>query len=298
MKAIKSIQVVSIALLGLILAGYVLADDTLPTVAGVSGMTPVTDSSCFAIWIPVPENNALAGIMWYNNDELAVFPEILLESGTSDYPVSLSEGHLVAENVTGQSSAWSEVTFSEPVTCASSGLYVLMRLPEGSEQEGLGIGGGTGLGFVDGGGREGWMSIDGEQWVRVGRNFGFAVQPQFVPAQGGMMQMLGAVQQPDLMPNQEAEEFVTDMLPVAPNPFNPVTVIRFSLKDTDRVKISIYDLKGRKVVNLVDEIYSAGRHGVTWEGRDHSGYGVSSGVYFARLWVGGENFTRRMLLVK
>jgi hypothetical protein len=298
MKAMKTISAITIVLLGLLSVGATLAEEPLPTVAGVSGMTPVTDSSCFAVWIPVPENNALAGIMWYNNDELAVFPEILLESGTPEYPVSLSDGHLVAENVTGESSDWSEVVFAEPVTCASSGLYVLIRLPEGSEQDGLGFGGGAGLGFVENGGCEGWMSIDGNQWVRVGRNFGFAVQPQFVAAQGGMMQMLGAAPQPDLMPTGKDEVLVTELLPVAPNPFNPVTEIRFTLKDSDRVKISVFDLKGRKIADLANEIYEAGSHGVSWEGRDHSGHRVSSGVYFARLQVGHESFTRRMLLVK
>lgn len=297
MKATKN-QIISIALLGLVLTGSAWADEPLPTVAGVSGMSPVTENSCFAVWIPVPENNALAGLMWYNNDGLTVFPEILLESGSADYPVSLSDSHLVAEDVSGDSSAWSSVIFNAPVRCASEGLYVLIRLPEGSEQEDLGLGGGAGIGFVADGGCEGWMSIDGEQWVRVGRNFGFAVQPQFVPADGSMMQMKGAEQQPEVEIVDNSTDFVTTLLPASPNPFNPSTEIRFSLQESEQVKITIYDLKGRKIVDLANEVFPKGENRVTWQGQDVSGRRVSSGVYFAHMQVGSDHFTRRMLLVK
>lgn len=296
MKTTKTL-IISIALLGLVLTESVWADEPLPAVAGISGMSPVTDSSCFAVWIPVPENNALAGLMWYNNDGLTVFPEIRLESGSADYPVSLTDSHLVAEDVSGDSSAWSGVAFTESVRCASEGLYVLIRLPEGSEQEDIGFGGGAGIGFVADGGYEGWMSIDGEQWVRVGRNFGFAVQPQFVPAAGTMLQMKGA-QQPENGVLENSTDFMTALLPASPNPFNPSTEIRFSLRESGQVTITIYDLKGRKIADLANEVFPQGENRVTWRGQDVSGRRVSSGVYFAHMQVGADRFTRRMLLVK
>lgn len=298
MKTTKTMIAISCTLLGLISAVSAWANDPLPVVAGVSSMTPVTDSSCFAVWVPVPTDYALAGLMWYNNDELTVFPEIRLESGTPDNPVSFSESHPVAESVIGESSAWSSVTFTEPVTCASTGLYVLIRLPEGSEQEALGIGGGAGIGFVEDGGCTGWMSIDGVRWVKVGRNYGFAVQPHFVKAQGGMMQMLGSNIPQDLIVIDETEGFDTELLPASPNPFNPVTEIRFTLKESDHVKITIFDLRGRKVAGLADGVFSQGEQRLTWEGRNSAGHRVSSGVYFVHMQVGNENFTRRMLLVK
>ncbi len=272
--------------------------NSLPEVAGIVGMTPVVANSCVAIWIPVPDDQALSGIVWYNNDSLVAFPEILLESGVSQYPVSMAECRQVAENVFGDSSAWSEVTFDEPVTCGSLGLYVLFRFPEGSEQEAVGAGGGAGFGFVEDGGHEGWMSTDGNYWVRVDQACGFAVQPVFIEAESGMVHMNGAIPGEGLIKYEESVVYETGMLPVAPNPFNPETEIRFTLKDSDRVTISVFDIRGRRVVDLLDEVFSSGRHSVTWQGQNQTGQRVASGVYFARLKVGEASFVRHMLLLK
>ncbi len=106
--------------------------------------------------------------------------------------------------------------------------------------------------------------------------------------------------QPDEIVIEVVENIVyeTGMQPVAPNPFNPTTQIRFTLKDPEQVVISIYDIRGRKVVDLVDGVYSRGPHSVTWHSKNQQGQQVASGVYFARLKVGEDRFTRRMLLVK
>ncbi|MBU8922552.1 MAG: T9SS type A sorting domain-containing protein [Bacteroidales bacterium] len=113
-----------------------------------------------------------------------------------------------------------------------------------------------------------------------------------------MLQLKGMTGPPEGLISESTEIWVTDLLPVAPNPFNPVAKIGFTLANDEHVKISLFDIRGRKVLDLVDEVYPPGKHGVSWEGRDSSGRRVSSGVYFARLSVGGSNFTRRMLLIK
>lgn len=83
-----------------------------------------------------------------------------------------------------------------------------------------------------------------------------------------------------------------------PNPFNPSTTISYSLQQRSEVKITIFDLLGRKVRNLVQESKPGGRYSVLWDGRDKAGRWMSSGTYFYRLQVDGAVTTRRMLFLK
>jgi ligand-binding sensor domain-containing protein len=64
-----------------------------------------------------------------------------------------------------------------------------------------------------------------------------------------------------------------------PNPFNPQTSIEYSLNQTQRVELIIYDLSGKLIRSLVNDQKSAGKHTIQWDGRDEKGKIVSSGVY-------------------
>jgi flagellar hook assembly protein FlgD len=55
-----------------------------------------------------------------------------------------------------------------------------------------------------------------------------------------------------------------------------------------RVEIGVYDIAGREVRVLAEGVQSAGRHSVTWDGRDQSGAQVRKGMYFVRIQVGGQ----------
>lgn len=83
-----------------------------------------------------------------------------------------------------------------------------------------------------------------------------------------------------------------------PNPFNPNTTIRFNMPQTERVNISIYNIKGQLVKTLVDNVVSAGDHYVTWNGTDNNSREVSSGVYFYKLDTDTHAEMEKMLLVK
>jgi hypothetical protein len=84
-----------------------------------------------------------------------------------------------------------------------------------------------------------------------------------------------------------------------PNPFNPGTTIRFDLPTPAQVTLRVYDLSGRLVRALVDEIeMAAGRHEKVWDGRDETGRSPAAGVYICRLKAGEFSATRRMTLVK
>ena len=83
-----------------------------------------------------------------------------------------------------------------------------------------------------------------------------------------------------------------------PNPFNPETCIDFDLSATTDVRLTVYDLLGREVTTLIDSRLDAGRHSVTWAGRDEYGHSVASGVYFYRLRTESGAFARKMMLMK
>ncbi|MCK4547392.1 MAG: T9SS type A sorting domain-containing protein [Candidatus Eisenbacteria sp.] len=83
-----------------------------------------------------------------------------------------------------------------------------------------------------------------------------------------------------------------------PNPFNPVTTIRFRLPAKLDVHLTVYDVQGREVARLVDGPVDAGRHSVSWAGVDNQGDGVASGVYWYRLEAADQVLTRRMVMLK
>ncbi len=83
-----------------------------------------------------------------------------------------------------------------------------------------------------------------------------------------------------------------------PNPFNPLTTIRYDLPAAARVRLSIIDVSGRRVRTLVSEQQTAGSRAAIWNGRDDSGNSVSSGVYFYVLDAGKQRLTRKLVLMK
>jgi hypothetical protein len=83
-----------------------------------------------------------------------------------------------------------------------------------------------------------------------------------------------------------------------PNPFNPSTTITFSLPESGKASLTVYDITGRKVRTLVSERMIAGVHSVVWDGRDERGEMVASGIYLARLESGTTARTVKMLLMK
>jgi hypothetical protein len=90
----------------------------------------------------------------------------------------------------------------------------------------------------------------------------------------------------------------TRLLPAYPNPFNPQTNIAFDLARSDVVKISIYAVDGRLVKTVVDGELPAGHHTVLWQGRDHGGRSMPSGLYFVRFVTSDRTETGRLTLVR
>ncbi|RKZ15976.1 hypothetical protein DRQ53_07615, partial [bacterium] len=84
-----------------------------------------------------------------------------------------------------------------------------------------------------------------------------------------------------------------------PNTFNPRTTISFTLARDGRTRLVVYDLRGRLVDVLVDEVLRADTHDYIWDGKDRSGHSVASGVYVYRLTTSdGFAAAKKMTLVR
>jgi hypothetical protein len=87
-----------------------------------------------------------------------------------------------------------------------------------------------------------------------------------------------------------------------PNPFNPATSITFDISGTGGVKqpvsLTVYDVRGRYVRNLIDSELGSGSHTIHWDGRDDGGRQVPSGIYLYRLKAAGETYMRKMTVLK
>lgn len=83
-----------------------------------------------------------------------------------------------------------------------------------------------------------------------------------------------------------------------PNPFNPTTTINYKLAAPGNVRLTVFDVLGRRVQVLVNGDMPAGTHTITWDGRNAAGQMVASGVYFYRLETPVGAMTRSMILMK
>ncbi len=83
-----------------------------------------------------------------------------------------------------------------------------------------------------------------------------------------------------------------------PNPFNPETTIKFTLREKRKVSIDIFNTRGQKVTTLLDEVRNAGNQSVIWNGKDEYGHPVASGVYFYQMKAGIFSQTKKMVLLK
>jgi hypothetical protein len=86
--------------------------------------------------------------------------------------------------------------------------------------------------------------------------------------------------------------------PPAPNPFLSSTAVRYDLPREAPVRLSVHDVTGRRIRELVAAPRSAGRHSVIWDGRDGSGERVAAGVYFVRLSTPEDARTRKIVLLR
>lgn len=99
--------------------------------------------------------------------------------------------------------------------------------------------------------------------------------------------------------NEIPQIFELKLYPNYPNPFNPETMISFSIPEECKVGLDIYNIKGQKVKKLLDCKLEKGLHKVIWNSADETGKHVASGVYFYKFKVNGKDKdVKKMLLLK
>ena len=89
-----------------------------------------------------------------------------------------------------------------------------------------------------------------------------------------------------------------NLFPSYPNPFNPTTKIKYTLPEAIHVKLIIYDIFGREVIELVNGFQEPGYRSITWHGTDSFGRNVGAGMYIYSMQAGKYQQTKKMVLLK
>ena len=83
-----------------------------------------------------------------------------------------------------------------------------------------------------------------------------------------------------------------------PNPFNPSTTIKYQIAKSEFVNISIFDLNGNKINNILNQYSKAGKGSVSWNGKNGMGQNVSGGIYLYTIETPTFSKTKKMILLK
>ena len=92
--------------------------------------------------------------------------------------------------------------------------------------------------------------------------------------------------------------YILSLYPNYPNPFNPVTTLRYDLPENRLVNITIYDMLGREVKTLINQTQEAGFKSVIWNATNDFGKPVSAGIYLYQIQAGEFVQSRKMVLLK
>ena len=82
------------------------------------------------------------------------------------------------------------------------------------------------------------------------------------------------------------------------NPFNPVTTLRYDLPEYGLINITIYDMLGNIINQLVNEVQNSGYKSIQWDATNNQGEPVSAGIYLYRIEASNFTQTKKMLLLK
>ena len=83
-----------------------------------------------------------------------------------------------------------------------------------------------------------------------------------------------------------------------PNPFNSSTIIRFQIPEATQVKLTIFNMMGQEIATLINQKLNAGYHKIQWDGKDHRGKLMSSGIYFYQVEASSEVIIKRLLYIR
>jgi hypothetical protein len=98
--------------------------------------------------------------------------------------------------------------------------------------------------------------------------------------------------------NEKSSLFSFDLYSNYPNPFNPITTIRFSLDVKQKINLNIFDAQGRLIRRLIEAEENPGFHSVQWNGKNQKGLPAASGVYFYQLQGDKNKVVKKMQLLR
>jgi len=88
------------------------------------------------------------------------------------------------------------------------------------------------------------------------------------------------------------------LMPCHPSPARSGTSLSFVLPSRADVELTVYDVAGRRVTVLTDDVYDGGEHAIDWDLRDATGRPVASGIYFFRLEAGGGTAHQKLVVIR
>lgn len=88
------------------------------------------------------------------------------------------------------------------------------------------------------------------------------------------------------------------LMPCYPSPARSGTSLSFVLPSRADVRLTVYDVAGRRVAVLVEDVYDGGEHAIDWDLRDATGSPVASGIYFFRLEAGGDTAHQKLVVIR
>lgn len=187
------------------------------------------------------------------------------------------DNYLYRSAISGLSYGWNQVDITADSLWITEGsFYVGWRIYSSTPSMGVDNSGYQGNSFVYGSGN--WVNM-GDAGLNSNLMIHAVVDTAWV--------VVGI----DTRDNQIPSEFALSQN--YPNPFNPTTTIHYSVPKSGQVNLAVYDINGRLINELVNEVQDAGNYRVTVDGHN-----ISSGVYFYRLTSGSFSMTKKMTLVK
>jgi hypothetical protein len=99
-----------------------------------------------------------------------------------------------------------------------------------------------------------------------------------------------------LLTRGTSERRDVQLLQNAPNPFCDATEITFFITDATPVRLTVYDVTGRRLKDIVEAQLATGQYVVVWDATDEQGARVPSGIYFYQLEINGYRETRRLVI--
>lgn len=266
----------------------VTGQTTAPSADGLLSFVPPQAVSCVAVRVEVPEDKMITGLKWYNGTNTRSFAHILIASGNDFEPPAYSEAVSVADSVTGQNEAWSEVAFSAPVASQSGTLFVVLEYPPNYDPApGEAV---LGVGYAnEASPHHYFVTGDGTNWYQVTSRCRVLAEPVLADRTPGVTEKRGG---------QGDDKEAKLGLFAAPNPFNPETRIDLYLPTATTGKVRIMDVRGYVVSELYSGALQQGQNSFVWKGRDEGDRAVASGVYWVLAETADQRLIRKVLLVK